>query len=278
VNQRWVLMLGFTGLAPACHPSAPAPPQPVEIGTGYEVTSEILSQVRRINVYLPPGYTRGNLRYPVLYLLDGGVDEDFIHIAGIASLAADFRRLREFIVVGIESIDRYHDLVHPAADPADRVRLPTSGGSAAFRSFIRRELRPFVESRFRVSEETVLIGESAAGLFVLESFLREPDLFAGYIAVSPMLWWDDQSLVREATSLLGKPFPPSPRLYLTIGDEGGTMRSALNDLVHNLKARGRPDWEITYAPMEHESHGTIFHPAALAAIREFFAIPDSATR
>jgi predicted alpha/beta superfamily hydrolase len=212
----------------------------------------------------------------VLYLLDGGIHEDFLHIAGIASLAADFRGIREFILVGIEGIDRYHDLTHPTTVEADRQRLPTSGGADRFRGFLEAELKPFVEQRFRVTDESVLMGESAAGLFVVETLLRRPGLFQGYVAVSPMLWWDGGSLAREAPSLLGKPFPPARRLYLTIADEGGAMREGVDRLVEALKSVAPPDLVWTFVPMEHESHGTAFHPAALDAVRRLFARPDSA--
>lgn len=248
---------------------------PVQIAESYTLPSTVLGQTRRINIYLPPGYASGNARYPVLYLLDGGVQEDFLHIAGIASLAADFRRIREFIVVGIEGIDRYHDLTYPTTVEGDRQRLPTSGGSAEFRAFLSTELKPFVERRFRVTDETVLLGESAAGLFVTETLLRQPGLFTGYIAVSPMLWWDGQSLARQADSLLRKPFPPGRRLYLTIADEGGTMREGVDLLVQALRSRAPAGLDWTFVPMEQETHGTILHPAALNAVRRLFAVPDS---
>ena len=248
---------------------------PVQIAESYTLPSTVLGQTRRINVYLPPGYASGSSRYPVLYLLDGGVQEDFLHIAGIASLAADFRRIREFIVVGIEGIDRYHELTYPTTVEGDRQRLPTSGGSAEFRAFLSTELKPFVERRFRVTDETVLLGESAAGLFVTETLLRQPGLFTGYIAVSPMLWWDGQSLARQADSLLRKPFPPGRRLYLTIADEGGTMREGVDLLVQALRSRAPASLDWTFVPMERETHGTILHPAALSAVRRLFAVPDS---
>jgi predicted alpha/beta superfamily hydrolase len=250
--------------------------EPVCIGTSYTIPSKVLDQTRRINVYLPPSYAEGDARYPVLFLLDGGVKEDFFHIAGIASLAADFRHIREFIVVGIEGIDRYHDLTFPSTVQSDKDRLPTNGGSEKFRRFLAAELVPYVREHFRVSEETVLMGESAAGLFVTETFLKEPDLFAGYIAVSPSLWWDHQSLARQADVFLRKPFPHNRRLYLTVANEGDEMRQGVDLLVTALRSHAPRDLVWTFVPMEQEEHGTIFHPAALDAVRKFFAVPDSA--
>ena len=197
--------------------------------------SKVLDQTRRINVYLPPGYAEGTQAFPVMYLLDGGVQEDFLHVMGIASLAADWRGLREFILVGIENFDRtsrYHDFVHPSSVASERQRLPHHGASAAFRKYLEQELIPAIGDRYRVTGERVIIGESAAGMFVLETLLRQPSLFTGYIAISPMLWWNDESLSKEAATLLRRrPFPPNRQLYLTIADEGGAMRSGVDRVV-----------------------------------------------
>jgi predicted alpha/beta superfamily hydrolase len=273
---RRLLVWAFTlACVAGCRGARPEGVEPVSIATSYSLRSSILGQVRRINVYLPPSYPSGNQRYPVVYLLDGGVREDFVHIAGLASLAADFRNIREFIVVGIEGIDRYHDLIYPTSIDSERTRLPTSGGSARFRAFLAGELLPYVTAHFRVTDETALMGESAAGMFVAETFLKEPGLFRDYVSVSPMLWWDNESLARAADSLLSRPFPPGRRLFLTIADEGGSMREGVDRLVAALKAYPRPDLRWTFVPMENETHGTIFHPAALMAVRELFAIDDS---
>src|SRR5690606_30389931 len=58
--------------------------------------------------------------------------------------------------------------------------------------------KPMIEARYRTTKESALIGESLAGLFVIETFLEEPTLFDGYIAADPSLWWNQISLVRES--------------------------------------------------------------------------------
>ena len=57
---------------------------------------------------------------------------------------------------------------------------------------------PQVNSRYRTTDETAIVGESLAGLFVVETFLLEPDLFDSYLAFDPSLWWNGGQLVREA--------------------------------------------------------------------------------
>ena len=275
-GQRLTAFLALTLCAhPALLAQASPAGEPVTFATTYTLPSRVLGQTRRINVYFPPGYATSDRRYPVLYLLDGGMQEDFLHIAGIASLAADFRHMREFIVVGIEGIDRRHDLIHPTTIDSLRKMTPTAGGSAAFRTFLATELKPWAESHLRLTDETTLMGESAAGMFTLETFLRQPELFRNYIAVSPMLWWDGESLSRAAPGLLARrPFPPNRRLYLTIADEGGDMREGVDRVVAALTQAPPPGLEWTFVPMEQETHGTTFHPAALAALRKLFARSD----
>ncbi len=268
--RRFVLgtglsLLGATGSARA--------QTPIILGQSYTLESKVLGQTRLLNVYLPAGYEESKTeRYPVLYLLDGGVAEDFVHVAGIASLAVDWRGLRPFILVGIAGIDRYHELIFPSTVEAERKKLPTHGASAQFREYITKEVKPFVASHFRVTDESVLMGESAAGMFTVEMLLRQPELFTGYVAISPMLWWNGQSLAKESAALLKRrPFPTHRRLYLTIANEGGDMRAGVDLLAASLKAQAPTDLEWTYVPLDSETHATTFHPVALAAVRKFFA-------
>src|SRR5947199_5481296 len=107
--------------------------------------------------------------------------------------------MRPFLLVGIENTQRRRDMTGPTENEEDKKIAPRVGGSAAFRAFIRQELMPEVKARYRTSNETAIVGESLAGLFVVETFLLEPDLFDTYIAFDPSLWWNRGALVKEAT-------------------------------------------------------------------------------
>lgn len=276
MKTQALVMVGVLGLMAACAGTrAPTGAtaeegRPVVLARSYTLESRVLKETRRLNVYLPPGYAEGKTRLPVLYLLDGGEKEDFAHIAGLAQLASLNHAIREMIVIGIEGTDRRRDFTAPSSVPEDVKALPTSGGSAAFREFLARELKPWVESRYRTNGEDLLIGESLAGLFVVETFLRQPALFGRYIAVSPSMWWDNQSLAKASAELL-RAHPAGPReLFLTMGDEGTVvpeMQGGLDILVAALKAGAPTGLTWHYAPMPEEHHGTIFHPAAFKALR-----------
>jgi predicted alpha/beta superfamily hydrolase len=52
---------------------------------------------------------------------------------------------------------------------------------------------PQVRRRYRVMDETAIIGESLAGPFIVETFFPEQKLFDTYIALSPSLLWNGES-------------------------------------------------------------------------------------
>ena len=244
---------------------------PIVIGQSFELTSAVLSQTLKVNVWLPPGYADPGKRFPVLYLLDGGEDQDFQHIAGLAQVLQLNGQYGEMIVVGIADKDRQHDLTFPSSDPRDLKDAPTSGGSAAFRRYIETELQPAIDAKFRTNGRRVLIGESLAGLFTVETFLKQPALFDGYIAISPSLWWDNGSLVRDAPGLLAAQPQGARTLFLSVGDEGPAMR--VDDLAALVKAAPPKDLTFYFDPLRDETHATIYHPAALDALRKLFPKP-----
>src|SRR5262245_20886261 len=142
---------------------------PLTIGETFTIASSLLNETRRINVYWPPTYDeRPDLRLPVLYMPDGGMAEDFLHIAGLVQVSVGNATMRPFILVGIENTERRRDMTGPTDNPDDRKIAPRVGGSAAFRRFIKEELKPAVNARYRTTAESAIVGESLAGLFVME--------------------------------------------------------------------------------------------------------------
>jgi predicted alpha/beta superfamily hydrolase len=267
----WASSAALGLAAPAQAQTMPAA-APIEIGQSYALPSTIMGGPREINVWTPPGYADGGKTYPVVYLLDGGQDQDFHHISGLAQLGTVTGSTREVIVVGIASVDRRNELALPTGDADLIARYPTQGQSDRFRRFVGEEVQPFIEARYRTSGETILMGESLAGLFVVETFLKEPQMFDAYVAVSPSLWWDGGVLARQAGARLRDQSSDPRTLILTIADEGGAMQTAMDDLVANLRQFALPTLTWTYVPRPTETHATVYHGAALEAWRALFTV------
>ena len=243
---------------------------PLVIGDTFTIDSKILGERRRINVYLPPGYAESrDARVPVLYMPDGGMAEDFLHVAGLVQISVTNGTMRPFLLVGIENTQRRRDLTGPTTSERDKKIAPRVGGSEAFRRFLRDELMPRVRGRYRTTQETAIVGESLAGLFVVETFLLEPELFDTYVAIDPSLWWNDQGLVKSAAERLRSRPGLEKTLYLASSDEKEIVETTQRFAEALSKnAPSRVHWH--YERMPEEKHSTIYHPAALKAFRAVF--------
>jgi predicted alpha/beta superfamily hydrolase len=247
-----------------------APATPLVIGDTFTLASTVLGEVRRINVYAPPGYAESReLRVPVLYMPDGGMAEDFLHVAGLIQVSVGNGTMRPFLLVGIENTERRRDMTGPTENAEDKKIAARVGGSAAFRTFIRTELMPQVKARYRTTAETAIVGESLAGLFVVETFLREPDLFDTYIAFDPSLWWNDRTLLNGAPGVLRARPPAGKTIYLANSGEPG-LADVTRQFAGALEKGAFPGLKWHYDPMPAEQHSTIYHPAALRAFRALF--------
>lgn len=119
------------------------------------------------------------------------------------------------------------------------------------------------------------MGESLAGLFVVDTFLHRPELFRDYIAISPSLWWDDQHFARDGGHDLEGRTASNKRLYLAIANEGGAQQAGTNRFLALLEAapRGSVTWRYSDRSAT-ETHATIYHGAALDALRWLYAMPE----
>ncbi|WBO86423.1 alpha/beta hydrolase [Hymenobacter yonginensis] len=240
------------------------------IGHTFTLSSRVLGETRRINVYLPAGYTEQDTeKLPVLYMPDGGIGEDFLHVAGLLQVLVGNGTMRPFLLVGVENTERRRDLTGPTTNPKDRQIAPRVGGSAAFRQFMRTELMPEIRRRYRTTEEKALVGESLAGLFVVETLFLEPDLFDTYLAFDPSLWWNNELLVQQALEKLAAYKGTPKTLFLATSNEP-EIAAATVRLARALQAPANRVISWQYTPMPQETHQTIYHPAALQAFRAVF--------
>jgi uncharacterized protein len=259
-----LLVIFLCGAVPA---RAAEKAAPLVVGETFTIQSKVLGETRRINVYLPPGYAESrDVRVPVLYMPDGGIAEDFLHVAGLVQVSVGNGTMRPFLLVGIENTERRRDMTGPTQDEEDKKIAPRVGGSEAFRKFLREELMPQVRERYRTTPETAIVGESLAGLFVVETLLLEPDLFDIYIAFDPSLWWNRQALVQGAGERLRARPKLEKTLYFASSNEPGIV-VVTQRLADVLTKDAPPGLRWHYEKMPEEKHSTIYHPAALKAFR-----------
>ncbi|MES2627774.1 MAG: alpha/beta hydrolase-fold protein [Bacteroidota bacterium] len=255
---------------------------PLVIGVSLEIHSQELGENRKLNIYLPDGYKAGDTtHYPVIYLLDGGMDEDFIHISGLVQFNTFpwIQRFPNSILVGIVNTDRKRDFTFPSSIKFHQEKIPNAGGSAKFRSFLQKELIPFIANRYPVTSDRMLIGQSLGGLFATEILFSQPELFNRFIIVSPSLWWNDASLLHRSIlpAVLSPNFDQPVSIYIGVGKEGkvpgnrdATMEGDAETLANYLKNAKKPGVTVFFDFLPGEDHATVGHQAVFNALRMLY--------
>lgn len=256
----------------------------ITIGFTDSIQSSILGETRAINIYLPEDYHPDSAAtYPVIYLLDGGIDEDFIHIAGIVRFNTTpwLERFPKSIVVGIENVNRRRDFTFATENldfvskmGFDKNAFKQHGGSAKFISFIENELQPFMKTHYKTNDSKTIIGESLGGLLVSEILLKKPALFDTYIIVSPSLWWGAESLLAEPTALSKETFTQKLDVYIGAANkaEDIVMYNDAESLSAKIKKIGKKNINLYFDHIIHEAHASIIHQAVYNAFTLIYPI------
>ncbi|WP_433765845.1 alpha/beta hydrolase [Flavobacterium ginsenosidimutans] len=254
--------------------------KPFVLGVIDEVQSKELNEKRILNIYLPEGYNPAEAtKYPVIYLLDGSADEDFIHISGLVQFNSFewINQVPKSIVVGIATVDRRRDFTFPTTVENDKTRFPTTGHSDQFIAFIEKELQPFIEKKYKTNHSKTIIGQSLGGLLGTEILLKKPTLFNKYVIVSPSLWWNNGSLLDLDSEMLKENFNQQIDIYIAVGKEGLTpteiprvMEVDANLLAEKLKESKSKNVKVYFDYFPEENHGTILHPAVSNSFKFFY--------
>ncbi|MFK5982900.1 MAG: alpha/beta hydrolase-fold protein [Flavobacteriaceae bacterium] len=221
------------------------------IGAKQYLKSTILNEERPIIISLPKDYANSEAQYPVLYLTDGL--QNIWHVMGAIEVLARTGSIPPMIVVGIESTNRIRDFTLTASE-----NNPESGGGKKFLDFIQKELIPFVDSNYRTNSFRILEGHSLGGLFAASTLIEKPDLFSGFIIMSPAMWWNGEELTKKADTF----FKTHPDLDKTLffgigsyesGEEYG-MRKELKNFTDVVAENKPKNLRFERKEMEKEGH------------------------
>lgn len=169
-------------------------------GAYFPMKSAATGRTYHIYVRLPDGYDpEATTLYPTVYLTDG--DSLFPILAANHLFLTYDDRLPEAIVVGIAygGFDPAVNKRHIDFQPPGAGIGPEAAGAADFQRFLKSELTPEIERRYRSDAgRRVLFGQSRGGAFVLYSAVTDPDLFWGRIASNPSITPGIETLLEPA--------------------------------------------------------------------------------
>lgn len=272
-----ILLFAFISTATFGQATPAGAGKPFVLGMIEEIHSTILGENRTLNIYLPEGYSQNDTtKYPVVYLLDGSADEDFIHIVGLYQFNnfSWIDRVPKSIIVGIANVDRKRDFTYPTTIETDKKRYPTTGKSDKFISFIEKELQPFIDRKYNTTGSKTIIGQSLGGLLATEILFKKPTLFNQYIIISPSIWWNNGSLLNQESDLLKDDFQQPTKIYIGVGKEGlapsdipHVMEVDANLLVEKLRSTKSKTVTTYFDYLPEEDHATVTHQAVFNALR-----------
>ena len=213
-----------------------------------EIKSETLDQTRRIQVYLPATYGKTKQVYPVLYVIDG--QRYFLHGVAFQKTLKFVDKSPEFIVVGI--------------DTDNRKRRDLLGyQSSKFLDFMKSELIPHVEEKYRTSKERILFGWEMAGGFATQ-VMAETNLYSAYLIASPT--HITKQRLDAITPKVRESKKNTPYLYFTQA-EHETFADSLNELLIDI-APAELKWK--YTRLVNDDHHTTPYQTIYQGLREIF--------
>lgn len=256
MNKIFYILLVST-LFLSCGKQQPQYNDPIPAHDNFTIVSSNVNETRVINVWTPPNYKNSNDSLPVLFMPDGGIKEDFPHIANTLAKLIENKSIPPMLLVGIENTERGRDLSGFSNVKEDAKYCPLTDGAKNFRAFITEELVLEINRNYRTSGEKGIIGESLAGLFVMETFLIDPEAFNFYIAMDPSLWWNNHFLERNASTYL-EHFPDNKIKLWFAGSGVEDILTHTRNLEKTLQSNAPDALTWKYSDEPNEKHSTIF--------------------
>lgn len=252
-----ILIFALALISISCKNQSAIYNDPIPEHNSITIASKYVNENRVINIWTPPNYKDSNESFPVLYMPDGGIKEDFPHIANTLAKLLEENKIPPFILVGIENTERGRDLTGSSEAEDDKQYCPITDGAKNFRAFISEELIPEINKRYRTQPKKGIIGESLAGLFVMETFFTKPKTFDFYIAMDPSLWWNNNYLASNANTLLTRLPEKDIKLWFA-GSSVEDISQYTKQVEKALQNNAPLNLTWKYSDEPNEQHNTIF--------------------
>jgi len=244
----------------------------------FSITSEyVKGENYLIQVGLPFGYSSSHKTYPVIYVLDG--DYAFGITKGITDLLMIGKEIKGIIVVGISygkgvfawSIKRTRDLT-PGHDTIF-AKGQNTGGADNFLKFVQYELFPAVNKNYRTDpDSSAICGESLGGLLNSYILWKQPELFKGYIIISPSLIWDNKSVLKLESEYFVNHKELNKAVYIAYGslDSQEVIISPATELIQMIQMHDYNGLRLVTRVFEGETHMSVPSVAITNGLKTLF--------
>ena len=217
------------------------------------INSSIVNQEYDLYINLPRNYSDTSKIFPVLFLVDAQWDFPLVQSLYGEQYYDGF--VPSIVVVGITwggKNPNYDILRQRDLTPSLVQATQPSGNASKFLESIKKEIIPFVESKYRVTKDRALMGSSLGGLFTLYALFNETNLFSRYVLTSPSLSWGNGILYKIEKSFSEKNTSLPAKLFMGIGGyEDVLTLQKFTDLLRERKYKGL---DIEFRPIEGNGH------------------------
>lgn len=242
------------------------------------VSSKIVGDQFKICIALPKNYADTKKKYPVVYLLDANIF--FGLVTDAARLLQFGQEIPEIVIVGIgyPDDDQHLTLRNRDYGPTPYDMPEIAGGAEHFLAFLRRELHPYLEERYRIdADDNVLVGDSTSGLFALYTLFHQPEAFRRYIIGSPSIYWDNAVTFEYEARYAATHTDLPVTIFLSVGDleaiyEPGfaAMVSNVAKLTETLTSRKYPSLKLITHIFDNETHLSVIPATMSRGLRAIF--------
>jgi predicted alpha/beta superfamily hydrolase len=233
-----------------------AAPQEVNISNTQvqKITSAIVGQEYNLYINLPNNYGDTTETFPVIFVLDA--QWDFTLLNAIYGQQYFDGFIPSAVIVGITwgGKNPNPDSLRARDFTPTNVKYdPQSGNAPKFLAFIKNELIPFIESKYRVRKDNrTLMGSSLGGLFTLYALFHETHLFNRYVLTSPALTWDNEVTFKYESEYAEKNKDLPAKLFIGIGQY--EEQSIFEKFVNTLKSRNYKSLDFTDMVLKDVGH------------------------
>jgi predicted alpha/beta superfamily hydrolase len=249
-----------------------------------QIQSKILQQTRPVLVYTPKQYNERDLvSFDVIYVFDAQNRElfDLVHaLMNFESLE------KQYIVVGIAS-PAYEDANYyrnsdfspkPLNVPIEQY-LSNKPNAENFWQYVQNEVIPLIDQKYRTTQVQFAVGHSLSASFVLDKAIHAPELFTGFVCVSPNLAYDNDRLANDFVAANFKNNADNKFIYISQSNEPKTWAKPWGLAFEKVKnhLNNHPDFgrcDIILKEFPNNNHWSGFVPAIRDALTLLTAFID----
>ena len=225
--------------------------------------SQKLGQSRELTIELPDGYDKNpDKKYPLLVLLDGDYLLD--PFSGALKYGAYWQDLPETIIVAVNQ-GKEGQLENDTT--YDESEGTPKGEGAKFFEFIGQELIPYLEKKLRIAPFKIIAGHDDTAGFLNFFLYKEQPLFDAYIALSPVLATNMETILPMRLAAQKQPL----FYYQSTADgDVDNLRNPIIKLDEGIKTVKNPNLNYKFDDFKDASHYSLVLHSIPSALYQIF--------